>query len=172
MNGITPILLECLAGFYVAAFESTAEPRYTLLGGTVREPIRGNALTGHPLDSIVANGRRGVQALLEITGLELDLPKGGPSWLCRLVTPDTGEAVSLKLQPHGERVLLIGPRLLHLSHLRLDAEQVLNMVAELVRKNVGLREVAGRTEPFAKLAEETEVEIHERVAGTVEGTGC
>ncbi len=117
MNGITPILLECLAGLYVPALEPTAEPADTLLGRAVREAIGRHARAGHPLDTVVANRRRRVQPFLEVTRLEFDLPERGASGLRGFVPPHAGKAISLQLQPHRERILLIRSRLLHLADL-------------------------------------------------------
>ena len=46
------------------------------------------------------------------------------------------------------------------------------MVADLVRDDVGLREVARRAEALAKLVVEGEVYVDALVAGAVEGPDC
>src|SRR5262245_46966379 len=103
MNGITPILLECLTGFYVAALESATEPADTLLGRTVPEPIGRHALARHPLDAIVANRRRRIQTFLEVASFELDLPERRAPGLRRLMRPDAGQTICLQLQTNGKR---------------------------------------------------------------------
>ena len=51
----------------------------------------------------------------------------------------------------------------------VDPEQVLHVVADLVCDDVGLREVAGRPESRAELAEEAQIEVHGAVGRAVEG---
>ena len=59
--------------------------------------------------------------------------------------PDAGEAVGLQLDPHLDavRLRLAAGRALRLLRLRQDAEQVLHVMADLVRDHIGLRELAG-----------------------------
>ena len=52
-----------------------------------------------------------------------------------------------------------GLRLLRAPDLRLDPEQRLHVVADLVRQHVRLREVARGTEPLLELAVEPEVDV-------------
>ena len=59
------------------------------------------------------------------------------------------------------------PRALVLDALR-DPEQVLDVVAHLVRDHVRLREVAGRAEPAIEITEERQVQVHLRVRRAVE----
>ena len=94
---------------------------------------------------------RGVEALLEVAGLE-QLPLRGR------VSPDAGEAVRLQLEP--DRVLAV-------LDLVVDPERVLHVVPDLVRDHVGLREVAGSAEAVLQLAEEGEVEVDALVGRAV-----
>jgi len=64
-----------------------------------------------------------------------------------LARPHSGEAVGLQLDAHGQRVRLRA----HLVDLCQDAEHVLDVVTDLVRDDVGLREVAGRLEGVPQL---------------------
>src|SRR5262249_45235351 len=60
---------------------------------------------------------------------------------------------------------------LRAPHLRLDPDELLDVVAELVRDDVGLREVAGRAEAIDELAVERQVDIDLLVLGAVERPG-
>ena len=66
--------------------------------------------------------------------------------------PDAGEAIGLQLDPHLNAVGLglAARRLLLLLHLRQDAEQVLHVMADLVRDHIGLRELARRAMPASQ----------------------
>src|SRR5690606_18035340 len=83
--------------------------------------------------------------------------------------PEAGQAVGLELHAHRERVGLPRPRLLELTDLPLDAEQVLDVVSELVGDDIRLREFAGRAEPLRELVEELEVEVDLAVGRAIEG---
>ena len=101
----------------------------------VRPRLRVHAAARLALDPVVADRRRRGQALLEVAALEQPL-------LLRRVPPDAGEAVGLQLEPHRELVRALRVLLLLPVHVVHHAEQVLDVVAELVRDHVGLREVA------------------------------
>ena len=108
-------------------------------------------------------GRRG-QALLEVAALE------DPAVVGR-AGPDAGEAVGLQLEANRELVGVVGVRLALLADLLLDAELLLDVVAELVGDHVRLREIAGRLEALIELVEEAEVEVDLPVGRTVERAG-
>ena len=78
-----------------------------------------------------------------------------------MVRPDAGEAVGLQLQPHRELVglLLASRAAARRCTFSRDAEQVLHVVADLVRDHVRLREIARRAEAPLELVEEGQVEI-------------
>lgn len=91
------------------------------------------------LQPVVADRACGVQAFLDIAGLE-DLPRA-----VRMVRPDAGETIGLQLQPHREGVALrLAHPLAHRVHFLGDPQQGLHVVADLVRDHVGLGEVTGR----------------------------
>ena len=108
----------------------------------------------------------------DVAGFELHFTLRGAAGLRGLVAPHTGKAVCLKLEPHRQGVLLIGVGLLEPPHLRFDAEQFLDVMPELVREHVGLREIARRTEALLQLSEEAQIEIDDLIGGTVERAGC
>src|SRR5436305_12377361 len=53
-------------------------------------------------------------------------------------------------------------------HLRLDPEQFLHMMPDLMRQNIGLREISGRTKTSLQFVVKTQVDINLLVVGTVE----
>src|SRR5262245_4555128 len=81
--------------------QAAPEPLHPLRGRAVREAIRHHVTRRHPLQSIVANRRRGAQALLDVAGVELHLMVRGAPGLRRGMTPDAGEAVGLQLEANG-----------------------------------------------------------------------
>src|SRR5260370_518213 len=102
------------------------------------ERVRNDITLGLPLQSIVTDRRSGRHRCFNIPRLN-KLP-----FLLGTVCPDAGEAVRLQfyadLQAVGLR--LVHPTLL-LLHLRQNAELVLNVVTDLMRDHIGLRELAG-----------------------------
>src|SRR5690606_40225065 len=70
-------------------------------------------------------------------------------------SPNAREAVRLQFHAHRELVgLSLGGALARLLHLVGDAEQVLDVVSDLVRDNVGLGEVPRRAEALVELRSE------------------
>ena len=69
---------------------------------------------------------------------------------CGMVRPDAGEAIGHQFDADGELVALdLADLLLALLHLRQDAEQVLDVVPDLVRDHIGIGEVAAGPERAA-----------------------
>ena len=94
------------------------------------------------------------------------------SWRCfGGVAPHAREAVGLQLEANGEVVLEVGTLLHRAAHLRLDAQQLLHVVADLVRQDVRLGELAGRAEASLQLVVEAEVDVDLLVERAVEGAG-
>ena len=88
---------------------------------------------------------------------------------CGVIGPDAGEAVGLQLHAHLERV---GLRLAHALARGLDligdAEQLLHVMADLMRDDIGLGHVARRVEAVLQLLVEVEVDIDLLVVRAVE----
>ena len=125
-----------------------------LLRGAVRPGLGLDPAAAPALEAVVADGRGGPQALLEVARLEHAPLAGG------VVAPHAGEAVGLQLQAHRQLVGLASvPPAAAAPHLVVDAEQVLHVVADLVRDDVGLGEVAGRAEAPFQLVVEAEVDV-------------
>jgi hypothetical protein len=60
---------------------------------------------------------------------------------------------------------------LRLSDLPLDTQEILNVMADLVSQNVGLREIPRGSESALELSIEAEVDVDLLVGGTIERTG-
>src|SRR5262249_7714264 len=123
---------------------------------------------GHLLQTIVANGRSRLQRFLGIARLELDPSRSQSSAFRSRVSPDAGKTVRLQLE-RNRRTLRPWPSIARGPVVQ--AEQLLYVVAELVRHDVGLRKVAGSAEASGQLVEEPEIEIDLSISGTVEGPG-
>ena len=83
------------------------------------------------LEGIVADGVRTLDRRFQVAALEdMKLPIG-------LVRPDTRQVIGLEFEPDRVRGRLW-------PDPRIDAEQVLNMVAVLVGHDIGLRELGFR----------------------------
>lgn len=117
------------------------------------------------MDPVVSDGSSGPKALLHVALLEH--PSSG-----REVPPHSCKAVGLKLHRNG--LLVPHPRLelLHLTDLPLDSEDRLNVMPDLVGKDVGLREVSGCPEPGTQLVVERQIDVDLSVTWTVEGPRC
>ena len=88
-----------------------------------------------------------------------------------MIGPDAGEAIGLQLLPHRQRIAVaLAHVLAQFGHLVGDAEQVLHVVADLMRDHVSLRKVSRGAEPVGELVEEGEVDIHTLVGRAIERT--
>ena len=116
------------------------------------------------LDAIISDGGGGRQRLLDIAVVE-------DAALARGVAPNTGQAVCLELQAHGELVRFVRVALLFGADVLAQTADRLQMMCDLVRNDVRLREVAGRVEPGGELPEEAEIQVDGLVGRAIEGTG-
>src|SRR5690349_15759038 len=115
------------------------------------------------LDAVVADCRSGTESLLDIARFEVSLIR---------VRPDAGEAIGLEFLANGKVVPTARILLGHLLDLIRDAELGLDVMAELVRDDVGHREVAAfRAEARLELVHEAEVEVDLLVGRAIEGPG-
>ena len=116
------------------------------------------------LEAVVADRGGSVQAFLDVARLQ-DLPGA-----LGVVRPDPGEAIRLQLHLHLERVRFGAAALaLRLLDSPGDPEEVLHVVADLVRDDVRLGEVAGRTDLVAQVTVERQIDVDLAIAGTIEG---
>ena len=129
----------------------------------VREHVPGR----HPLNAVVADGRRRLQALLEVAGSISTACAARPDCWWRAPTLRRNSPPGARAGP-TVRFAREGFSRLQLAHLDSIPRQRLHVMPELVREHVGLGEVAGRAESAAELVEEPEVEIDVLVARTVE----
>src|SRR5215468_131628 len=142
-----------------AGLEPGAEPAHPLRRGAMREGLGVDLASRLLLQPVVADrGRRG-ERLLDIAGLQQVLAPG-------VVAPHAGEAVGLQLGAHRDVVAL--PAAAELLRPLLDAQQLLEVVADLVGEHIGLREVAGSAEPLPELAIERQVDVGVLVGRAVE----
>src|SRR5215467_1550990 len=116
------------------------------------EGVGHDVALGLTLQAIIADGGGRLHGGLDVAGLE-EAP-----FLLRVVCPYAGQAVGLQLDANLELIgLSLVEALLRLLHLRQDAEQILHVVADLVRDHVGLRELAALASDLA--AAETPLDV-------------
>ena len=129
-----------LQALTVPSLKPVDEPALALLGAAVGEAVRHHGALRSPLQRIVADRGRRLQRRVDVARIEELVLRLG------VVRPDAGEAVGLQLD-HAPAVWLDCARspeaALRLLHLGQDAEQVLHVMADLMRDHIGLRELAG-----------------------------
>ena len=119
---------------------------------------------GHALQAVVAHCGCGLQAFVNISGVE-------EVALLRGVSPDAGEAVGLQFKADGKlvgglRVLLLGR-----AHFALDAQQFLHVMSDFVGQDVGFGEFSGRAEALLQFVVEAQIDVNLLVLGAVERAG-
>ena len=154
-------------GATLAVIHAAAERLDALRRRPRRESIRHQASGGHFLEPVVADSRRGAQRFLRIAGFELDVSRLEAAAFRSRMAPKTGQAISLQFEGDRRAVGADG----RAARCLVEAEQMLDMMAELVGDHVGFREIAGRPEPLRQLVEETQVEVDLAIAGPVERAG-
>ena len=117
------------------------------------------------LQVVVADFARRVKRLLDVARLE------GIEHSVVVVSPHTGEEIRLKLNADTD---IVGLRLVRAVHGGMSLvecpEEVLDVVADLVGYDVGIGEIAVRTEGLAHIAEKGEVDVETLVRGAIEGS--
>src|SRR3954454_9004502 len=107
------------------------------------------------LQLVVANGICATQRFFDIARVEEVEP------LLGVMGPNTGEKISLQLESHRQAVSLLATCALAGSgYLVGDTEQLLHVMADLVRDYVRLRKITRRAEARLQLAVEAEIEIN------------
>ena len=129
--------------------------------------LRGDLALHLLLDPVVADGLRSVHCSVEI--LLGDFADRARRILRRVPEPRAGVAVSLQLEPdrrrRGSRPLSAALHPLH------GADQVLDVMAELVGQDVRLGSVAALRPKLARqLVKESEIKVDRGVGWTVEGS--
>ena len=107
------------------------------------------------LDHVVPDGCGGPKCFVDITYFNL-------SPLLRVICPDACIAVGLEFE--SDRKLIVLSLCLDLSH---SAEQILNVMSNLMRDHVGLGEIARSLEFILEFAEKRKIQIELLVAGTI-----
>ena len=140
-----------------------AEPLLALRAGAVREGFLVHVALHAFLDGVVTHGGGRGQRFVDVAALdELARAVG-------VMRPDAGVTIRLQFHLHLQRVRLgFGRLLLRGAHLVGDAGHGLHVMADLVRDDVRLGEVALRGELGFELPEEREVDVHLVVGGAVE----
>ena len=129
----------------------------------MRERVRHDVALGLALQAVVADGSRRTERLLDVPGLQ------DAAHALGVMGPEARVAVGLEFQPDGELVGL-GPAqpLLQVAHLPGRAQQVLDVVADLVGHHVGPGEVAAGAHAPGKVVEERRVDEYPLVRRAVE----
>src|SRR5262249_30420780 len=122
-----------------AGLEAGVEPALALLGAAVGEAVGYDVALRSPLQRVVADRGGRAQGRLDVSGLDERRLAFVPEHRVLAVRPHPGEAVGLQLDLHLDVIgrSLAAGRALRLLRLRQDAEQVLHVVADLVRDHVG-----------------------------------
>jgi len=159
---------ERIAGLRISRLQAAAKPLGAHLRRTVGPGFRRHIPLCFPLQGVIADrcGRR--KTFIHVSGLEQ------PAIPIRRMAPHAGEAVSLQFEAHRQCVDLffrMGTLLEGTDTVRYS-EQVLHMVADLMRDHVGLRKIAGSTETAVEFIEERQVQVELAVPGAVKGPGC
>ena len=145
---------------------SLTEPVGALRARTVGERVGHHRARGAPHHLVVADLCRRVQAGLDVAAIE---PAAG---LLRVMRPHARIAVGLQLEPHRQLVgLALADALLRGLHLLHRAQQVLDVVADLVGDDVGIGELARRLELLRQHPVEAEVDVDRLVVRAVERAG-
>ena len=150
--------LERVALACVAAVEATAEPAHALCARTMRVVV-GVGVT----ERVIADGVGGVDGFFQV------LVRNGEG-VARRVTPNTREAVRLELDSHGVLILALAA-----SRLSRCADQVLHVMPDLVRDDVGLGEVARGAQALFHYGVKTRIDVEFSIARAVKWSdrgGC
>ena len=128
------------------------------------EGLGADGAAGHLLQVVVAYGGGGGEGTGDVVGVDDAALLGG-------VSPDAGEAVGLELEVDGEVVALAWVLAGKRDFPALDAEELLDVVAELVGDDVGLGELGGGASEALELVPEGKVDVDLFVLRAVEGAG-
>src|SRR5664279_5108312 len=159
---------ERIAGRQFALREADGEPAFALFRRAVGKRVRYDASLRALLQRVVADRAGGLQRRIDVAGIEELFA------LLGMVGPYAGVAIGLQFDAHLDAVgggLVAGGALRGLR-LGQRAQQVLHVVADLVRDHIGLREFAGVAGATVKarfdLTKKRRVEIDAAVARAVE----
>jgi len=128
----------------------------------VGERFGADAAGSHSLEPVVPHGGGSIQSRGDVASIHDSALAGG-------VAPNPGKAIGLEFQTDGELVGSIRISFFQVMDFRFDAEQLLYVMADLMSDDVGLSELAGRTEAVAQFVEEAEIQINLFVFGAIKG---
>jgi hypothetical protein len=117
------------------------------------------------LEIIVADHTRRTHCFFDVAGFDDVLDA------ISVTRPDTGEEIRLELEPDGELIVFsftdTSARALHTIS---NAEQVLHMMPDFVRDDIGLREITWRPEPITQLPVEAQVDVNAPILRAIKRT--
>src|SRR6185369_9725142 len=109
----------------LAAGEAGFEPADALGRAAMGEAVGDDVTLALLLQAVVADGRSGIQCLVDVAGLD-DL-----ALLVGVIGPDAGKAIGLQLDANGDSVgATLAAR--HAVYLVGDAEQMLHVMPDLM----------------------------------------
>ena len=130
----------------------------------MRERFRHDIPLTLPLQAIVTNSSGCAQPLVDVAAFEQLAAIG-------MMAPYAGQAIRLELHPHGQGVRpFFGATLPGAMHALRDSHQGLDMMANFVRNDIGLREVTWRVEALIEIAEEGQIEVDLVIIGAIKRT--
>ena len=88
------------------------------------------------------------------------------------VSPHARKTVGLQFEIDGEMIAFVRILLRQALHARLDAQQLLHVMAKLVGDHVGLREIAGTAADLLQIIPEGKVDVDLLVFRAIERPGC
>ncbi len=87
--------------------------------------------------------------------------------LLRRIRPDARKTIRLQFQPHRKRIPFAGLALLQAPHFRLRSQNLLHMMADLMRNHICLRELSRRSEPILQLPKKSQIQINLLIPRTI-----
>lgn len=124
------------------------------------EGVGHHVAPGRLLQTVVAHRLRGIDYLLDIPFLEHVVT------LLRMVRPGARQKVGLQFQPHPHLVALRLGQAAPVDEIR-QAEQMLNMVNDLVRDDIGRGKIPVHAELPLHLFEKRKIQINRLVSRQV-----
>jgi len=118
------------------------------------------------LESVIANRAGRAHRFFDIAGFHNVLDPVG------VTSPNAGQEIRLQLKPDREPIVF---RLTHPTARRLqaigDAEQILHMMPNFVRNDVGLCEIPSCTQALLQYTVKTKVDINASIFRAIKRTG-
>src|SRR5690348_7201791 len=88
-----------------------------------------------------------------------------------ITSPNAGEKIRLQLKPDRELIVFsFADQTAHRLYAIANAEQILHVMSNFMRDDIGLRKIASGTETVLELTEKTEVDVNASILRTIERT--